>query len=198
MTVIDNGNRRRDEYWMLKALELAEKALDRDDFPVGCVLVMDNEIVGAGARIHTRSGDENELDHAEMVALRDWISRRGAAGLGDDAVVTVYCSLEPCLMCLGALILNGIKRIVYAYEDVMGGAAGIDFSNPITGCGKNTDPAGPGQQGCLYHDGCVDIVGGVLRDESLALFREYFLNTGQSYWKDSLLCRYTLDASCNH
>jgi tRNA(adenine34) deaminase len=68
-------------------------------------------------------------------------------------------------------------RIVYAYEDVMGGA---------TGCDRSGLPP-------LYRDARLTITAGVLRDRSLALFSRFFADSGNPYWADSLLCRYTLD-----
>ena len=180
------------EKWMSEALNLAASALSRGVFPVGCVLVSGNLIVGSGVRSHTMSGDVNELDHAEVCALRDWIERGRPLGHGNNTDITAYCNLEPCLMCLGALILNGIKRIVYAYEDVMGGATGLDFLRPITGAA--------GKAGCLFNDNLyakshVEILGGVKREESLAFFKRFFSDPAQSYWRNSLLSKYTLELS---
>jgi len=176
--------------WMSKALDLAESALAKGDFPVGCVLVSGDTIVGTGARSHTMPGDMNELDHAEVCALRDWFERGCPLGHGDDAGITAYCNLEPCLMCLGALILNGIKRIVYAYEDVMGGATGLDFSRPMTGA---AGPVGSFFNDNLYAESRIEILGGIKRKESLALFKMFFSDPAQSYWRDSLLYKYTLE-----
>lgn len=181
------------ERWMSEALDLASIALSRGDFPVGCVLVSGDTIVGSGIRSHTRPGDMNELDHAEVSALRDWMERGyPARHMDGGADITAYCNLEPCLMCLGALILNGIKRIVYAYEDVMGGATGLDFSGPLTGA---AGPAGSFfdiKSDNLYAGSRIEILGGIKRKESLALFKRFFSDPAQSYWKDSLLYKYTL------
>ena len=178
------------EKWMSEALNLAASALAKGDFPVGCVLVSGDIIVGTGARSHTMPGDVNELDHAEVCALRDWIERGRPLGHGDDTDITAYCNLEPCLMCLGALILNGIKRIVYAYEDVMGGATGLDFSRPMTGA---AGPVGGFFNDNLYAKSRIEILGGIKRKESLVLLKRFFSDSAQSYWKDSLLYKYTLE-----
>ena len=90
--------------------------------------------------------------------------------------LTLYCTMEPCLMCFGATLLSGIKRIVYAYEDVMGGGTRCDLSGlPI-----------------LYKDTNVTIVPHVLRRQSLELFKAFFLKPENNYWKNSLLAEYTL------
>jgi tRNA(adenine34) deaminase len=180
---------------MSEALDLAESALSRGDFPVGCVLVSGDMIVGSGIRSHTRPGDMNELDHAEVCALRDWIESGCLLGHGDDTDITAYCNLEPCLMCLGALILNGIKRIVFAYEDVMGGATALDFSRPLTSMAGTIDGFFDIKNDNLYAESRIEILGGVKRRESLALFRRFFSDPAQSYWRDSLLYKYTLKLS---
>ena len=79
-------------------------------------------------------------------------------------------------MCLGALMINGICNIVYAYEDAMGGAAACDLST-----------LGP-----LYRLSEVNIVPNVLRSESIALFTAFFKDPENKYWKNSLLAEYTL------
>ena len=176
--------------WMSEALDLAANALSRGVFPVGCVLVSGDSLVGSGARSHTMPEDVNELDHAEVCALRDWIERGRPLGHGNDTDITAYCNLEPCLMCFGALILNGINRIVYAYEDVMGGATGMDLSRPMTGA---AGPVGGLFNDNLYAESRIEILGGIKRKESLALFKMFFSDPAQSYWKDSLLYKYTLE-----
>jgi tRNA(adenine34) deaminase len=183
------------EKWMSGALDLAASALSRGNFPVGCVLVSGDMLVGSGVRSHTRPGDMNELDHAEVSALRDWIDRGRPLGHGDDTDITAYCNLEPCLMCLGALILNGIKRIVYAYEDVMGGATGLNFSRPLTGAAGTVGGLFDIKNDNLYIENRVEILGGIKRRESLALFKRFFSDPAQSYWRDSLLYKYTLELS---
>ncbi|MBU1181693.1 MAG: nucleoside deaminase, partial [Proteobacteria bacterium] len=85
-------------------------------------------------------------------------------------------TMEPCLMCFGAILLSGIGKIVYAYEDVMGGG---------TGCG--IDSLSP-----LYKNSPVKIIPGILRKESLEIFKAYFSNPSNSYCKGSLLADYTL------
>jgi tRNA(adenine34) deaminase len=180
---------------MSGALDLASIALSRGDFPVGCILVSGDMIVGSGIRSHTRPGDMNELDHAEVSALRDWMEKgypRARGYMDDAADITAYCNLEPCLMCLGALILNGINRIVYAYEDVMGGATGLDFSGPLTGATWPVGSLFDIKNDNLYAGSRLEILAGVKRKESLALFKRFFSDPAQSYWKDSLLYKYTL------
>mgnify|MGYP001825378729 FL=1 len=161
------------DYFMQKALELAEEALARGEFPVGCVMVHQGKIVASGARKGTIGDDRNELDHAETVALRRLIDLDAPINHGD---VTVFCTMEPCLMCYAALILAGIGQIVYAYEDVMGGGSTCDLSR--------LKP--------LYKKSPITVIPDVMRLESLKLFQTYFSNPANCYWKYILLAEYTV------
>ena len=161
------------ELFMKKALEQAEDALARGEFPVGCVLVHREEVLVTGARTGTTGDGKNELDHAEMAALRRLIDFDKPVNHGD---VTVFCTMEPCLMCYAALILAGVGKIVYAYEDVMGGGISCELSR--------LKP--------LYSNSPITVVADVLRTERLKLFQAYFSNPVNTYWKNSLLAEYTL------
>ncbi|MGQ9500049.1 MAG: nucleoside deaminase [Dissulfurimicrobium sp.] len=181
-------NDRNDEKWMDMALRLAAMALSNGEFPVGCILVSDGKVVGKGARFNSRGIYANELDHAEIAAIRDYIGRANGVKLDNNGrrehpELVAYCTLEPCLMCLGALILNGVKKIVFAYEDVMGGACLPLFATGSL-CGF--------RKGSLYDKACVEVIYGVKRDASLALFKAFFSNPSNSYWRDSPLARYTM------
>lgn len=162
-----------DRDFMAQALTEAQKALAAGEFPVGCVIVADGRLRAAGARTGTAAEERNEIDHAEMTALRRFQEN---GGIESSPNATVYCTLEPCLMCFGAILISGIGRIVYAYEDVMGGGTRCDR--------RNLPP--------LYRDRSLKIVPGVLRSRSLALFKTYFQNPENDYWRQSLLARYTL------
>jgi tRNA(adenine34) deaminase len=161
------------EYFMKKALDRAEHALAGGEFPVGCVIVHQNKILAAGTRKGTIGGGGNEIDHAEMVALRGLLECEDQINSGR---ITVFCTMEPCLMCYGALILAGIDKIVYAYEDVMGGGTECELSRMKP----------------LYRNSPITVVPHVLRTQSLRLFKTYFSNPANSYWGKSLLAEYTL------
>jgi tRNA(adenine34) deaminase len=83
--------------------------------------------------------------------------------------------MEPCLMCFSALTLSRIGKVVYAYEDAMGGGTNCDL--------ESLPP--------LYRTLRPHVVGGILRSESLALFKAFFGNTANTYWQGSLLETYT-------
>ncbi len=173
------------------AVEQASEALMRGEFPVGCVLVGGGEVVGSGARKSSTGYEANELDHAEIVALRDWVSH-GRTGV--EKGVTAYVTLEPCFMCLGALMINEIRRIVFAYEDVMGGACGTDFSRPLTAGLKNMQTGDMEKHiYAKYRDTRAVIIPGVMRRESLSLFYDFFSDDSCEYLRDTYLAQYTLE-----
>lgn len=161
------------EYFMKTALDRAEQALADGEFPVGCVMVHQSKILVTGIRRGTIGGSGNEIDHAEMVALRHLIDFGEQINAGE---ITVFCTMEPCLMCYSALILAGIGKIVYAYEDVMGGGTECELAK--------LKP--------LYQSSPIRVVPHVLRAESLRIFKSYFSNPTNTYWKQSLLAEYTM------
>ena len=161
------------DIYMQEALQQAKAALTAGEFPVGCVMVYEGEIISRGHRINSRAPNENELDHAEIVALRKLFKQDPEI---DRSKITVYSTMEPCLMCYVTMLLNGIRKIVYGYEDSMGGGSNLDLQalNP------------------LYREISVEIIPHVLRRESLELFKDFFTGPDNTYWKDSPLAQYTL------
>lgn len=108
-----------DARWMRLALAQAEKAAELGEVPIGAVAVHDGEIIGAG---HNRKeSDQDPTAHAEMIALR-----QAAQALHNWRLVevTLYCTVEPCPMCAGAMIQARLQRLVYGAPDVRFGAAG--------------------------------------------------------------------------
>ena len=104
---------------MAHALELARRAEDAGEVPVGAVIVRDGEVLGEGSNRTVRDADPTA--HAEVVAIR-----AAAAELGDWRLIdsTLYVTLEPCSMCAGAIVLARIPRVVYAADDPKAGMAG--------------------------------------------------------------------------
>jgi len=165
----------RDERLMGAALAEAAAALASGEFPVGCVIARGDAVVASGGRKRSRGMSANEIDHAEILALKDLCECRPGT---DPSELTVYVTLEPCLMCFGAILIAGIRRIVYALEDVMGGGTGcrIEFLPP------------------LYREPVLTCIPHVRRGESLILMRDFFSNPGNGYLRDTLLARYILSA----
>jgi tRNA(adenine34) deaminase len=143
----------RDEYFMRLALREAERALEHDDVPVGCVIVLNGEVIAA-----TRNERELRADptaHAEVLALREASKQVGSWRL-DGCVM--YVTLEPCAMCAGAIVLGRVPRVVFATVDPKTGAAGSVFD-------VLAEPR-------LNHR--PDVAGGLLAEDSAGLLRAFF------------------------
>ena len=164
---------RNHDIHMREALQEAKEALTAGEFPVGCVMVYEGKIISRGHRINSKAPQENELDHAEIVTLRKLFEQHPGA---DRSKITVYSTMEPCLMCYVTMLLNGIQKIVYGYEDIMGGGTNLDL--------QTLNP--------LYCEMSVEITPYILRRESLELFINFFNEPDNIYWKDSPLAQYTL------
>lgn len=162
--------------YMEIAVGQAELALKNGDFPVGCVIVYNGDVVASGVRKNSVGSELNEIDHAEIIALKELSDNKKIINR-EQAVL--FCTLEPCLMCYAAIILSGIRKIVYAYEDVMGGGTSCDLLELTP----------------LYSTAEMEIVPNILREKSLVLFADFFKKPDNEYWKNSLLEKYTLSAS---
>jgi tRNA(adenine34) deaminase len=139
--------------WMLSALEEAEKAFGEDEVPIGCVVVHENRIIGRGHNMVEQSGDP--LAHAEMIAIRDAIGNTSKWSLCESSV---YVTVEPCVMCMGAMLLARIPKVVYGSREPETGA-----------CGSVLAPADePG----LNHR--IAVIGGVSKEKSRLLMKRFF------------------------
>lgn len=142
-----------DENFMREALLEAKKAFAIGEVPVGAVLVSNEKII---ARSHNRVEQNCDASaHAELICLRE-----GAKVLGNWRLLntTLYCTLEPCVLCAGAMVLFRIKKLVYGAPDLRHGANGSAFdvlnrSHPI-------------------HQ--VEVVSGVCEGEAKALIQTFF------------------------
>jgi tRNA(adenine34) deaminase len=138
---------------MAGALLLAERAAAQGEVPVGAVLVENGTVIGEGWNQPVRHHDPTA--HAEILAIRS-----GAARLGNYRLeqCTLYATLEPCAMCMGAILNARIKRLVFGAQDPKAGACGsvLDLSRT------------PG----LIHR--LDVFGGVLNEESAAMLKKFF------------------------
>ena len=108
---------RNDEYYMNIALKEAMKAYKKDEVPVGCVIVKDDKIIARGH--NQKEKKNNAILHAEIVTLNKAQKKLNDWHLND---CTMYVTLEPCLMCTGAIIQTRIKKVVYGALDSKGGA----------------------------------------------------------------------------
>jgi tRNA(adenine34) deaminase len=115
-----------DTYWMGLALREAKKAAERGEVPIGTVIVRDGEVLGRG--YNQREGKHDPVAHAELTAIRKAARKAGGWRLAGS---TIYVTLEPCIMCMGAILLARLDRVVFGCYDPKGGAAGslYDLSN---------------------------------------------------------------------
>jgi tRNA(adenine34) deaminase len=143
----------RDEYYMRLALREAERAIEHDDVPIGCVVVHGGEVIAAARNERELRGDPTA--HAEILALRE-ASRHLAGWRLLDTVL--YITLEPCAMCAGAVVLARVPRVVYGAPDPKAGAAGSVL-----------DVLGEPR---LNHR--PEVAGGLLAEESADLLRGFF------------------------
>jgi tRNA(adenine34) deaminase len=142
-----------DERFMRDALDAARRASEHGDVPVGCVLVEGGVVVGVGE--NRRELDQDPTAHAELVALRMTATARKRWRLDG---VTAYVTLEPCVMCAGALLAARVSRLVIGAVDEKAGAVGSRYN-------LLSDPR-------LLHE--VEVIYDVLADESAALLSEFF------------------------
>ncbi|MEP6570100.1 MAG: tRNA adenosine(34) deaminase TadA [Acidobacteriota bacterium] len=116
------GERESDAHWMRQALAAAHEARERDEVPIGaCIVVADKVLAVAGNRTRT---DGDPTAHAEILALREAAAKIGNYRLTE---AIVYSTIEPCVMCAGALIQARVKRLVYGARDERAGAVESHF-----------------------------------------------------------------------
>jgi len=144
-----------DSYWMGKALNLARKAENIAEVPIGAVIVKDGTIIGRG--FNQRESRNDPSAHAEMIAIRQAARKLNAWRLSG---ATLYVTLEPCPMCMGAILLARIERIVFGCFDPKGGAAGSLYN-------LAADPR-------FNHQAAL--TSGILGEECSALLSDFFLN----------------------
>ncbi len=139
--------------YMRLAFAEAEKAFVSGDVPIGAVAVYQGEVIGRGN--NRCEADHDPTAHAEMLAIREAAMYLGQWRLDG---VTLYCTLEPCTMCAGAMVLARLPRLVYAAIEPKTGAAGSIMD-------------------VLRHDKLnhrVDVSGGLLADEAAEQLQRFF------------------------
>jgi len=144
-----------DQSWMEQALRQAEHAGQRGEVPIGAVLVADNDIVAAAG--NSPILDSDPTAHAEIKVIREAARKLGNYRLPGT---TLYVTLEPCIMCMGAIIHSRIERLVFGASD------------PKTGGAVSQYQVGTDRK--LNH--FLDITGGVLDEQCSRLLVEFFRN----------------------
>ena len=143
----------QDTGFMQQALAEAEIAKSMGEVPIGAVLVQSGRIIGRGHNLRETSNDPTT--HAEMVAIRQAADALDSWRLLDT---TLYVTLEPCVMCMGAIILARIPRLVYACRDPRAGAVGSIYD-------LSSD---------RRFNHAVDVTEGVLVEECSTLLKDFF------------------------
>lgn len=146
--------REKDELYMREAIALATRAEELGEAPVGCVIVLDGEIIGRGYNLRESEGDP--LAHAELIAIDE--ARKKVDGwrlCGAE----LYVTLEPCPMCAGACINSRIERVVFGAYDKKAGSCGSVIN--LFELPYNHKP---------------ELSGGVLEEECANLLSRFFLS----------------------
>jgi tRNA(adenine34) deaminase len=141
------------ETFMRAALDEARKGFDAGEVPVGAVVVLEGEVVGRG--FNQPIGSCDPTAHAEVVAMREAARAMGNYRLGGS---TMYVTIEPCLMCVGAMVHARIERLVFGAMEPKAGAV-------VSSCRAHELPS-------LNHR--IEVVGGVLEEECRAVIQEFF------------------------
>ncbi|MFV2003977.1 MAG: tRNA adenosine(34) deaminase TadA [Gammaproteobacteria bacterium] len=141
------------DFWMKQALQLAHKAEAAGEVPVGAVLVKDNQLIAEGWNQPITSHDATS--HAEIMAMREAGKKLNNYRLIDTAM---YVTLEPCSMCVGAMIHARVSRVVYGAAEPRTGALGGAFN----------------LLDANHHNHLFEVVPGVLAEESKALLQNFF------------------------
>ena len=139
--------------WMERALDLAETAASRGEVPVGALVVQQGQVIGEGVNSSLELSDPSA--HAEIQALRDAGRRLGNYRLTDSTLVV---TLEPCVMCVGALVHSRIGQLVFAAREPKTGA--------VVSCARLLDAP--------WHNHRTDWTEGVLAERSTKLLRDFF------------------------
>lgn len=143
----------QDEYWMQQALLHAEKATVKGEIPVGAVLIDHNGLLAAAG--NSPIGHNDPTAHAEILVMRHAAKQLQNYRLPGT---TLYVTLEPCIMCMGAMIHARIDRLVYGATDPKTGAASSVYTI--------------GNDGCLNHR--IEISKGILAERCSDLLRTFF------------------------
>ena len=141
------------EYYMKRALELAEKAFDASEVPVGCVIVSpDGDIIGCGRNM--REEKKSAVSHAEIEAKETACRKTGDWRLSG---CSMFVTLEPCAMCAGAIINSRISKLVYGAKDEISGSCGSVINLFMENYGHSPQ-----------------VFGGVMERECAGILQEFF------------------------
>jgi tRNA(adenine34) deaminase len=139
-----------DEQYMREALKQAQRAFEEEEVPIGAIVVLNNKIIAKGYNQVEKLTDSTA--HAEIIALTTAFNFLGSKYLPD---ATLYVTIQPCIMCSGALYWSKIGRVVYGAEDEKNGYKKV---------AGNNSPFHPK----------TEVIGGVLQEECVQLMKDFF------------------------
>lgn len=142
-----------EEHFMKIAIKEATKALLVDEVPIGCVIVKDNKVISRGHNL--RESKQDVTLHAEIIAIKKANRKLSSWRLNE---CDIFITLEPCMMCMGAIIQARFKNIYYGAKDYKGGAIGSSI-NALEAKNINHHP---------------NVVGGILEEECSKIITNYF------------------------
>ncbi|HSU29498.1 MAG TPA: nucleoside deaminase [Chitinophagaceae bacterium] len=139
-----------DEYYMMQALKEAKKAMEEGEVPIGALLVIDQKVIARGHNMVEKLNDPTA--HAEMIALTSGFNLLGSKYIPE---ATLYVTIEPCLMCAGAMYWSKIGKLVYGADDEKNGY------KKTTGANWPLHPR-------------TELIRGVLKEDCVKLMKDFF------------------------
>ena len=147
------AEQKTDEYYMEQALVQAKLAYEKDEVPIGCVIVKDDKVIAKSHNLRESTNDP--CGHAEILAIRKASKKLNSWRLEN---CDIYITVEPCIMCMGAIIQSRIETVIYGTEDYKGGALGSSI-NVLDAKGINHHP---------------NVISGVMKKECSEILTNYF------------------------
>ncbi|HVV07111.1 MAG TPA: nucleoside deaminase [Puia sp.] len=167
---------RNDDHYMQQALKEARKAYSEEEIPIGAIIVLGDKIIARG---HNQTERLNDCTaHAEIIALTSAFNFLGSKYLPD---ASIYITIEPCLMCAGALYWSKIGRVIYGADDEKNGyRRGLRMPSPAhtpdqshTSAHTSDPTPSPNSPGWPFHPKTL-LTKGILKEECAALMQEFF------------------------
>lgn len=149
------------EYFMMLALKEARLAFEEDEIPIGALVVLNDKVIARGRNMTEKLNDPTA--HAEMIALTSAFNSLGSKYLPD---ATLYVTVEPCLMCAGAVYWSKLGKIVYGADDEKNGYKKMMRGSPSSGSG--------GWEGAWPFHPKTELIRGILKEDCAKLMKDFF------------------------